>query len=203
MASRCTQSLMVRLLVSQIFVYGLTSHVFGQGVTMLNDDASPCAIFLALSPQVPPQCQERSKAHVRYRSIVMQQPETAPPQAPRIYAFATTIIPFAWDSARLTPEAYRLLDNLAEVLKNNLMADKIIHIEGHTDSSGAAEYNMLLSYKRALAVQRYLSEQRSVPIRSIPALGKGKTEPYDPAHPLDASNRRVQFINVSDTGGRQ
>jgi len=47
--------------------------------------------------------------------------------AERVYAF-TTRIPFAWDSARLAPEAHRLLDTLAEVLQDGAMADKVIRI---------------------------------------------------------------------------
>lgn len=188
-------------------------------VVMLNAEASQCAIFQALSPQVPPQCQTQLRTVVllapsappaALSAIPLKEaarpPEGAAPKASttaegeRVYAF-TSRIQFASDSTQLTPESRRLLDTLAGVLKDTLLAKKIIHIEGHTDSLGSDEYNLQLSYRRAMSVQRYLSE-RGVPTHRIPVIGKGKAEPYDPANPLDAVNRRVQFVNISDSKGR-
>src|SRR5690349_15817465 len=121
MTRRYTQRLMISLLASQLLICSLAFQAAGQSAVMLQDDASRCTIFRALSAQVPPDC------HSRTRSIVMQPPaapvsapvlaSVPPPQAPapappeRIYAFATRI-PFAFDSAQLTPEAYPLLNTL-------------------------------------------------------------------------------------------
>ena len=121
--------------------------------------------------------------------------------APRVYAFATRI-QFALDSAQLAPEAYPLLEALAQVLKDPVMASKVIRIEGHTDSAGAAAYNQRLSAQRAASVQRYLHTVHGVPLAQIPAVGKGKTALYDPSRPFDAVNRRVQFVNLTDSAGR-
>ena len=205
MTRRCTQRLMVACMVSQILVYGLAFQAAGQGVMMLHDDASRCTIFRALSAQVPPDCQGR------FRSIVFQNATAlapgphnapAPAQPERIYAFATRI-PFAFASQQLTPEAHQLLDTLATVLKDPLMAGKMVRIEGHTDSVGSDAYNMRLSSRRAVAVQRYLHARHGLATAQIPAVGRGKYALYDPDHPSDAVNRRVQFVNVSDSGDRR
>jgi outer membrane protein OmpA-like peptidoglycan-associated protein len=117
-----------------------------------------------------------------------------------LYAFATRI-QFAFDSYQLPPEAHQLLDTLAAVLQDPLMRDKVVRIEGHTDSVGSEDYNLVLSSKRAVAVQHYLSARHSLALERLPTLGKGKFELYDLNHPTDARNRRVQFVNVSDSGG--
>jgi outer membrane protein OmpA-like peptidoglycan-associated protein len=124
-----------------------------------------------------------------------------PPPAARVYAF-TTRIPVAWDSAQLAPAAHRLLDTLAAVLQEALMADKVIRIEGHTDSAGSDAYNQRLSYRRAVAVQQYLADAHGLPRAHLPVVGKGKAELYDPAHPFAPSNRRVEFVNFTDSAAR-
>ena len=121
--------------------------------------------------------------------------------AARVSAF-TTRIPVAWDSAQLAPAAHRLLDTLAEVIQEALMADKVIRIEGHTDSAGSDAYNQRLSYRRAMAVQQYLVDAHGLPRARLPVVGRGKAELYDPAHPFAPSNRRVEFVNLTDSTAR-
>jgi len=207
-----------------LLVFGAWLFV-GQGplaasdtLPMLDMDASRCTLFQALSPTLPAHCQGQGRA----RSIVFTPPAAVtaalsapaalalPPAAPstpapapaaRAYAF-TTRIPFAWDSAQLAPEAHQLLDTLAAVLQDPLLADKVIRIEGHTDSAGSEAYNRRLSYRRALTVQQYLVEAHGLPRARLPVVGKGKAALYDPAHPLDPSNRRVEFVNLTDSAPR-
>jgi outer membrane protein OmpA-like peptidoglycan-associated protein len=96
-----------------------------------------------------------------------------------------------------------VLDTLAAVLKDPYMAGKVVRIEGHTDTTGSDEYNVLLSYRRAVAVQQYLRDHHGLLTERLPAMGKGKAELYDPSRPTDAVNRRVQFVNMSDSGGQR
>jgi outer membrane protein OmpA-like peptidoglycan-associated protein len=203
------------LLVTPLLLAGLVTPAAAQNVVMLQDNASVCAIFQALSPDGAPQCSPRT------RSIVMQPatprpakhdatasraetapaPAAAPSKPARVYAFATRI-QFAYDSAQFASEAYPILDNVAQVLKDGLMTDKIIRIEGHTDSAGSEAYNLRLSTHRALAVQRYLHTVHGIPLQRIPTVGKGEDELYTPDQPLDAANRRVQFVNLTDSPAR-
>lgn len=193
MIRRSMRPLLALALCSALFASGLTSQAIGQGVVMLHEDMSRCAIFRALSADVPPDCRSSAK------TIMFPSVQTV---ANRLYAFATTRIQFTFDSSQLTPESQYVLDRLAEGLKDAHMADKVVRIEGHTDSVGAAAYNQRLSYRRAMAVQHYLHAHHGMALRRLPALGKGEDEPYDPVSPTTAVNRRVQFVNLSDHGGR-
>jgi outer membrane protein OmpA-like peptidoglycan-associated protein len=83
------------------------------------------------------------------------------------------------------------------------MVDKVIRIEGHTDSAGADAYNRRLSYRRAVAVQQYLCEAHGLAPSRLPIVGRGKVDLYDAAHPYDPSNRRLEFVNLTDSTGRQ
>lgn len=104
---------------------------------------------------------------------------------------------FDFDSFRLTDDAKAALDRLASVLNDDLMQDKTIEIDGHTDAVGTADYNLTLSQERAEAVRAYLVEKHGIAPERLPVVGKGKTDLYDPAHPDAAVNRRVVFTNVT------
>ncbi len=89
------------------------------------------------------------------------------------------------------------LDRVAEVLNSDLMREKSIVVEGHTDAIGTESYNLSLSTQRALAVQFYLAEQHLIDMDRLKISGKGETELYDPAAPDAAMNRRVEFTNLN------
>jgi outer membrane protein OmpA-like peptidoglycan-associated protein len=229
MTRQWLQPLIIALPLCAGLMPGLAAPAAAQRALLLDEQASPCAMFQALSPTLPARCQ------VRTRSIVFRPPaggdtavaDAAPaasparPSAPtgnvdtasgapstrpsgpaeRVYAF-TTRIPFAWDSARLAPEAHQLLDTLADVLQDGAMAEKVIRIEGHTDGAGSEAYNLRLSYARALAVQQYLRDAHGLAPSRLHVVGRGKAELYDPDHPYDPSNRRVEFVNLTDSVAR-
>ena len=106
-------------------------------------------------------------------------------------------VQFEWDSFRLTDDAKAVLDRLAGVITDELMADQMIQIEGHADASGADTYNLTLSQLRARAVRAYLIEQHGVNDERLPFMGKGESEPYDAADPYAPVNRRVVFTNLT------
>ena len=62
---------------------------------------------------------------------------------------------FDFDSSGIKPEFQRLLDKHAAFLVKN--PGTKVTIEGHTDSSGAADYNLKLSDSRAHAVRKALA----------------------------------------------
>ena len=209
MTRRWTLPWSLLLVLSAWLLTGQAAPAASQSIPMLDAHASRCTLWQALSPTLPTHCQGQG----RTRSIVFSLPPAAataagpaappppPPPAARVYAF-TTRIPFAWDSARLAPAAHRLLDTLAAILQDAVMADKVIRIEGHTDSAGSDAYNRRLSYRRAEAVQQYLADAHGLPRARLPVVGRGKAALYDPAHPLDPSNRRVEFVNLTDSATR-
>ena len=69
-----------------------------------------------------------------------------------------------------------------------------IVIEGHTDSVGAADYNLKLSDERANAVRQALVD-RGVESGRMEAIGYGESKPIasNKSRPGRASNRRVEF----------
>jgi outer membrane protein OmpA-like peptidoglycan-associated protein len=117
--------------------------------------------------------------------------QTTTEDAAEASAFAMPI-PFAFDSARLEAAAREQLDVVAEGIRLNNGAFKVV-VEGHTDGHGRLAYNERLSLKRAEAVRRYLNEQHGLPVDWLEVKGMGPRQPLLPADPLAAVNRRVQF----------
>jgi outer membrane protein OmpA-like peptidoglycan-associated protein len=93
---------------------------------------------------------------------------------------------FGFDSYALTASTKTNLSNLAKTL--NKYEDTDIIIEGHTDASGAADYNMKLSIDRSSAVSNYL-QVLNVKSGRLTNVGYGETQPIST---VDQANRRVE-----------
>ena len=106
-------------------------------------------------------------------------------------SFAVSI-PFGFDSAVLQPNAFEVLDNIAEGIKMVQLQGALM-IEGHTDAKGNQAYNLRLSARRAQAVKRYLAKHHGIAAAKLRAVGKGQLEPLNQAQPFAPENRRVQF----------
>jgi outer membrane protein OmpA-like peptidoglycan-associated protein len=83
-------------------------------------------------------------------------------------------VTFAFNKATLTPEAKMALDQIASKMQS--MPRSVVELTGFTDRVGGANYNLVLSRRRAEAVQRYLVSQK-VPPRCIHIVGMGKEAP--------------------------
>jgi outer membrane protein OmpA-like peptidoglycan-associated protein len=72
---------------------------------------------------------------------------------------------------------------------------KKIRVDGHTDATGTAEYNVWLSEKRAVSVKTYLSEA-GIAASRISTQGLGQTKPVaDNKTPEGRErNRRVEVV---------
>lgn len=100
-------------------------------------------------------------------------------------------INFALDSADLTPVAQANLSKFVEALKDVRLKDLTFVVEGHTDASGSAVYNLGLSQLRAQSVTGFLLS-RAIESSRIDAIGMGETRPTN-ADPYDPANRRVDM----------
>lgn len=78
---------------------------------------------------------------------------------------ASTTVYFKIDSATLSPDAKRDLDDLAQ----KALATKgyLIEVAGFADTTGNARLNQALSERRADAVMQYLEQQGNIPIPRI------------------------------------
>ncbi|HEX4894839.1 MAG TPA: OmpA family protein [Solimonas sp.] len=82
-------------------------------------------------------------------------------------------VSFDLGSAQLRPEALNTYTKIANILKD--YDQTVIHIVGHTDSSGSASFNQELSQNRASTVASYLGGQ-GVPGSRIRQEGRGERE---------------------------
>jgi outer membrane protein OmpA-like peptidoglycan-associated protein len=102
-------------------------------------------------------------------------------------------VTFEFNSARLTPEAQRQLDELARALDNPAFQGLPFTIAGHTDATGGEDYNLRLSEERAAAVARYLGERHGFPAARMSEQGYGKTRLLPDLPPTAPQQRRVEI----------
>ena len=99
---------------------------------------------------------------------------------------------FDFDRFELKPQYYSILDEVAVMLSRNPKAK--VEIKGHTDDAGTAEYNQILSEKRARIVKNYFVRKGVEQDRLFP---KGYGFTMNKASNEDESgralNRRVEF----------
>jgi len=93
----------------------------------------------------------------------------------------------------LLPRAAKNIDQLSQFM--NKYPDRKIVVEGHTDSRGSAEYNMLLSKRRADSVKNALVE-KGIDESRIMTRGYGETHPAASNKTAAGrqQNRRVEVI---------
>jgi outer membrane protein OmpA-like peptidoglycan-associated protein len=104
-------------------------------------------------------------------------------------------VKFQFNSDQLAGDGLEVVERLGSALQSKSLAGvKAVTLEGHADATGDAAYNMALSLRRAESVKSFLAGRDGVPRVDIKAVGKGVTEPVDPAHPTDPVNRRVRVI---------
>jgi outer membrane protein OmpA-like peptidoglycan-associated protein len=102
---------------------------------------------------------------------------------------------FEYDSADLRNDAQGSLTILGEALLRSPQAT--LSIEGHTDSFGTAEYNQMLSLRRAEAVKAWLVQVMGIDPARIETKGFGSTKLLAPATAsVDEQqiNRRVEIV---------
>jgi len=99
---------------------------------------------------------------------------------------------FDVDKYELRPQSKENLRRLAAIL--NKYPDTNIIIEGHTDSTGSREYNLLLSERRARAVAAYLAEL-GVSSSRFTIMGYGPDQPVASNDTAEGrqQNRRVDL----------
>ena len=142
-----------------------------------------------------PQCK---KPFVDRRLRSVTAPASAPATVHRLGSFDRTVN-FAFDSAELTMDARKELDEVAKCLTDPSTINLDIVINGHTDAAGSVEYNQRLSEQRAEAARQYLTTQHGIAPNRLAAKGYGKSQLLLPSDPTNGVNRRVSFLNPNYT----
>jgi OOP family OmpA-OmpF porin len=122
-------------------------------------------------------------------------PDELPQQVAK---FVGTIegIRFANGRARIQRRSLAVLNRAARILEE--YPELRVEIEGHTDSTGRASFNLRLSQARAERVRKYLIRQGVEPDRLV-ARGYGAERPIAPNNTRvgRAKNRRIEFRLLS------
>ena len=107
-------------------------------------------------------------------------------------ALKNRIIEFESGSAILTDTGNKILDEMVVALTK--VGAKKVKIIGHTDSSGDANKNTVLSQERATEVQNYLVS-KSISVDRFSTAGKGSSQPVADNSTTEGrkKNRRIEF----------
>lgn len=109
-------------------------------------------------------------------------------------------VTFAVDSADINSRFYAVLDAVSIVV--NEYDKTLIEVMGHTDNTGAADYNQSLSERRAASVSDYL-KSREVLAGRLAIYGYGEDYPVadNSTESGRSQNRRVEIALVPITSG--
>jgi peptidoglycan-associated lipoprotein len=102
---------------------------------------------------------------------------------------------FGFEKARLNDASRQALAAFANKLKTENQ-NVFIEIQGHTDSSGPALANMMLSRQRAEQVRDYLHQEAGIPIHRLAVVAYGETRPIadNKTKAGRIQNRRVVLV---------
>jgi len=123
-----------------------------------------------------------------------------PPEKPVEKIQITDKVQFEFGKANLKPASFPVLDQIVKVMTDR-PGIKLVQIEGHTDATGDADRNRVLSQKRAESVLEYLVK-RGIARARLAAKGFGPDKPIatnDTEQGREA-NRRVEFSILEQEG---
>ena len=102
------------------------------------------------------------------------------------------IVFFGWDEAILNDAARAQVREAADNYRGEGVQ---VRLEGHTDRSGSADYNIALSERRAAAVRNYLLALGIAPTAiTTKAWGEARPQVETPNGIREPLNRRVEII---------
>jgi outer membrane protein OmpA-like peptidoglycan-associated protein len=102
-------------------------------------------------------------------------------------------INFDVDKATITPQSMGTLNMVIKLMQDN--PDLKFEVDGHTDNTGTAAHNLVLSQQRAAAVMAQLVAM-GIDASRLTSKGFGDTKPIADNSTFDgkANNRRVEFV---------
>lgn len=143
--------------------------------------------------------QKQKDAEMHANQLQEQLTALAAKQTPRGIVVTLGNTFFKTDQARLNTNGMHNAQQLADILKQN--PQRVVLVEGYTDSTGGANYNQELSERRASSVGNVLMEM-GISQDRITTRGYGDADPV--ASNTTASgrqlNRRVEIVLSGDDG---
>ncbi len=137
----------------------------------------------AAAPAAP-----RVRAPVQRVASIAPHRAIAPPPTSRL---ADLLITFKLGSAELTEQGRANAKSFAAALRDPTVASVRFEIGGHTDASGTADRNQMLSQARADSVKAFLVSQ-GVEADRLETKGYGSSDPAVASDPNAGANRRVE-----------
>jgi OOP family OmpA-OmpF porin len=125
-------------------------------------------------PPPPPKAQPAPPPPPVAKAEPKPEPKPAP-KKPAVLTVTSTEL-FEFNKAELTAEARAKLDKEVIARARDFQSISLVHVDGHADRLGTAQYNQQLSEKRADAVRAYLVS-KGFDKDKIETLGSGKTNP--------------------------
>jgi len=103
---------------------------------------------------------------------------------------------FSSGSADLTSDAKKLMETVEDAVNVFPMCEVVV--EGHTDSYGSANKNLILSKNRAQSVVNFMLSDMNIPPHRVTATGFGDTHPIanNKTAAGRAKNRRIDLIII-------
>ena len=128
------------------------------------------------------------------KDLCPNTPKGATVDARGCWTYAAEVL-FGFDSTEINPNTYPMLDEAVVILKKNPKLN--VEVDGHTDSTGPATYNLALSENRAKAVMKYFVDN-GVNAAQLTVKGYGLTQPAASNDTREgrAKNRRVELKPV-------
>jgi outer membrane protein OmpA-like peptidoglycan-associated protein len=112
---------------------------------------------------------------------------------------STETVLFDLSSSELSDASKAVLDGIAS--KAGALKHFVIEVQGYTDATGDAAFNIELSNRRAAAVVRYLTSQGKIPLFRVNTVAYGEDNPTADNKTRDGrkQNRRVEVRIFSAT----
>lgn len=110
---------------------------------------------------------------------------------------------FKFDSIEIRdPKGYQTMQRLSEILREQATIERVV-IEGHTCDLGSEAYNQRLSDRRAITVEKWLTEHYGIDQKKLHSIGWGEWRPKMSNDSTEHRrlNRRVTFrVYFAKTG---
>lgn len=149
------------------------------------------ASVAALEAQSAALAREKADLSTRLQGALSQVADTQ--ESARGMIVSLPDILFDTDQATLKNDAKIVIAKLAGILL--ILPELNLRVEGHTDSTGSADYNQGLSERRAVSVRDFLAQQGIGGQRMV-AVGYGLSRPVadNATREGRAKNRRVEIV---------